>query len=91
MQTRLHLGKVSEALGIKPINLNLQVQQGEPIPLVDGAHYGTAVGMCAIYQLRPNFDMGVAYNIARINDLDDPDIRNAGLDGDAQAVLVGAR
>jgi predicted porin len=67
------------------------VQRGEPIPLGDGAQYGTAVGLSAIHQIRPNFALGMAYNIAQINDLDDPAIRAAGLDGDAQAFLLGTR
>jgi len=91
LQTRLHVGKLPEVIGIKPFNLNIQVQQGESIPLVDGAHYGTAVGLSAIQQIRPNFALGLAYNRAQISDLDDPDIRNAGLDGDAQALLLGTR
>ncbi|MCG6898481.1 MAG: porin [Gammaproteobacteria bacterium] len=91
IQTRLQIGKLSKVLGIKPFNLNLQVQQGEPIPLVDGEHYGTAVGLSAIHHIRPEFSLGIAYNIAEIKDLDDPDIRLAGLDGNAQAILVGTR
>ena len=91
IQTRLHLGKLPERIGIKPFNLNIQVQQGEPIPLVDGAHYGTAVGLSAIHQIRPNFALGIAYNRAEINNLDDNNVRDAGLDGDAQALLVGTR
>lgn len=91
IQTRLHIGKLPEVIGIKPFNLNLQVQHGEPIPLVDGAHYGTAVGLSAIHQIDPDFALGIAYNIAEINDLDDPAIRAAGLDGNAQAILLGTR
>jgi len=91
VQTRLHLGKLPEIIGIKPFNLNLQVQHGEPIPLVDGEHYGTAVGLSAIHQIRPDLALGIAYNIAEINDLDNPAIRDAGLDGNAQAMLVGTR
>ena len=91
IQTRLHMGKLPEVIGIKPFNLNLQVQQGEPIPLVDGEHYGTALGLSAIHQVRPEFSLGIAYNIAEIKDLDEPGIRLAGLDGNAQAMLVGTR
>ena len=91
LQTRLHFGKLSERLGIKPFNVNLQIQQGEPIPLVDGAQYGTAVGLSGIYKLKSDLSLGIAYNIAQINNLDDSNIRNAGLDGDAQAFLVGLR
>jgi len=91
LQTRLHFGKLPELIGIKPFNVNFQLQQGEPIPLVDGAHYGTAVGLSAIHQIRPNFALGIAYNRAEINNLDDNNVRDAGLDGDAQALLVGTR
>jgi predicted porin len=91
IQTRLHIGKLPEGIGIKPFNLNLQVQQGQPIPLVDGARYGTAVGLSAIHQVRPEFSVGIAYNFAEINNLDDPAIRLAGLEGNAQAILVGTR
>jgi len=91
IQTRLHIGKLSRVLGIKPFNLNLQMQQGQPIPLVDGARYGTAVGLSGIYQVRPEFSLGIAYNIAQIKDLDEPGIRLAGLDGNAQAMLIGTR
>ena len=91
IQTRLHMGRLPEVIGIKPFNLNLQVQQGEPIPLVDGARYGTAVGLSAIQQIRPGFSLGIAYNFAEINDRDDPEIRLAGLDGNVHALLVGTR
>jgi len=91
IQTRLHFGRLPERLGIKPFNLNVQVQRDQPIPLVDGAHYGTSVGLSAVQQVRPDLALGVAYNIAKINDLDNPRIREAGLDGDAQALLVGVR
>lgn len=91
IQTRLHMGKLPEVNGIKPFNLNLQVQQGEPIPLVDGAHYGTAVGLSGIHQIRPDFSLGIAYNFAEINDRDAPAIREAGLDGNVHALLVGTR
>jgi predicted porin len=91
IQTRLHMGKLPEVIGIKPFNLNLQVQQGEPIPLVDGARYGTAVGLSGVYQMQPDFSLGIAYNFAEINDRDDPDIREAGLNGNVHALLVGTR
>ncbi len=90
LQTRLHFGKQVEQLGIKPFNLNLQVQHGEPIPLVDGEHYGTAFGLSTVYQFQSDLALGLAYNQAQITNLDDPAIQGAGLDGDAQAFLVGA-
>ena len=91
LQTRLHFGKLPELIGIKPFNVNLQLQQGESIPLVDGGHYGTAVGLSAVYNLKSDLALGLAYNYAQIKDLDDPAIRAAGLDGDAEAMIVGLR
>jgi outer membrane protein N len=91
LQTRLHFGRLTEQIGIKPLNLNLQVQHGEPIPLVDGEHYGTALGLSTVYQFKSDLALGIAYNLAQINNLDDPAIQNAGLDGDAQAILLGGR
>ena len=91
LQTRLHFGKLPELIGIKPFNVNFQLQQGEPIPLVDGAKYGTAVGLSGVYQLKSSLALGLAYNYAQIKNRDDPDVRKAGLDGDAQAFLVGTR
>ena len=91
LQTRLHFGSLPQRIGLKPFNLNMQVQEGRPIPQVDGANYGTAVGLSALYTLRTDVSMGLAYNIAEIDDLDDSKIREAGLDGDAQAMLIGVR
>ena len=91
IQTRLHFGALPQRIGLKPFNLNLQVQQNRSIPQVDGAEYGTAVGLSALYTLRSDVSLGLAYNIAEIDDLDDSRIREAGLDGDAQAMLIGVR
>jgi hypothetical protein len=91
IQTRLHFGALPQRIGLKPFNLNLQVQQNRTIPQVDGAEYGTAVGLSALYTLRSDVSLGLAYNIAEIEDLDDSRIREAGLDGDAQAMLIGVR
>ena len=73
LQTRLHFGKLPELFGIKPFNVNFQMQQGESIPLVDGAHYGTAIGLSGVYQLKSSLALGLAYNFAEIRDLDDPE------------------
>jgi predicted porin len=91
IQTRLHFGALPQRIGLKPFNLNLQVQQGRPIPQVGDAEYGSAVGLSALYTLRSDVSLGLAYNIAEIDDLDDSKVREAGLDGDAEAMLVGLR
>jgi predicted porin len=91
IQTRLHFGSLPQRIGLKPFNLNVQVQEGRPIPQADGANYGTAVGLSALYTLRTDVSLGLAYNIAEVNDLDDKNVREAGLEGDAQAMLIGVR
>jgi len=91
LQGRLFIDFLPEALPVKPFNLNVQVQHGEPIPQVDGVDYGTAFGASAILQLLNDYTLGIAYNRAKVPDPDDPRVRAAGIDGDAQAFLVGTR
>jgi hypothetical protein len=47
--------------------------------------------LSAVYQFKSDLALGIAYNRAQISNLDDPAIRNAGLEGDAQATLLGIR
>jgi len=91
LQARLSIDFLPEAWWLKPFNLNLQVQHGEPIPQVGGVHYGTAFGVSAILKLLNNSALGIAYNRAEVPNPDDPRLRAAGIDGDAHALLLGAR
>jgi outer membrane protein N len=75
----------------KPFHLNLQVQHGEPVPQVDGVDYGTAFGASAVMQTKKEYTLGIAYNRADITDEDDPVVRAAGIDGDAEAFIIGTR
>jgi len=76
----------------KPYDLNVQVQHGNAIPFGDGANYGTAVGISSVRTTQRNdFTIGMAYNHATIDLDDNPSLRDVGLSGDAQALLIGTR
>lgn len=91
LQTRFYIDFFPDALGIKPFNLNLQVQHGEPVPGIDNVNYGTTLGASAILNTQNNFTLGIAYNHADIRDLSNPAVISAGIDGDAQALVIGSR
>lgn len=91
LQTRLLIDFFPDDWWIKPFKLNLQVQHGESIPNVSGAEYGTAFGLSAILQLLNDYTVGIAYNRAQVRDTDDPRLGAAGIDDDAQALLLGTR
>lgn len=91
LQTRLLIDLFPDDWWIKPFNLNVQVQHGEPVPKLDGVDYGTAFGLSAILQLLNDYTVGIAYNRAKLRDFDDPRVRAAGIDGDAHALLLGTR
>ena len=76
---------------MKPFNLNMQFQHGEPIPDVEGVDYGTAFGVSAVLQLLNDYTVGLAYNRAEIKDRSDPNVREAGINGNAEAFLIGTR
>lgn len=90
-QTRILVDFLPERWGVEPFSLNLQVQDGERIPGMDGHRYGTTVGVSAILTTRDDFSLGVAYNHARVPNSDQAALRRRGIDGDARALAVGAR
>lgn len=79
-----------EHTGIKPFHVNVQFQYGEPIPNVDNASYDLGFGVSMIYETRNNLSIGLSYNRANISESSTA-IQNAGIDGDAQAALIGIR
>jgi predicted porin len=90
LQIKLYTSSL-KALRIKPFNLNLQYQQGQPIPHVEGKKYGKAWGASAWLESQNDFGVGIAWNQAIIDDLEDPVIRGAGISGDARALAVSFR
>ena len=91
LQTRVFVDYLPETSRVKPFNLNIQLQRDQPIPGVDGANYSNSIGLSAVLESRADFTLGVAYNLALVDDLDDPALQAAGISGDAEAFLLGAR
>ncbi len=91
LQTRAYIDFLPETWKVKPFNLNIQLQSDQPIPRVDGVNYQNAIGLSAVLESRKNFTFGIAYNRARIDDLNNPAVQAAGIRGDAEAYLLGAR
>ncbi len=91
LQTRAFIDFLPERWGVKPFNLNIQLQSDQPVPRVQGVNYENAIGVSAVLESREDYTFGVAYNRARIGDLDDAAVKAAGIVGDAQAYLIGAR
>lgn len=75
----------------KPFDLNIQVQQDNPIPFADNANYGTAVGVSAVLTTHKELTIGLAYNFAEIDLERNPGLRAIGLAGNAHAWLLGFR
>lgn len=90
LQTRMLIDFLPQRW-FKPFHLNLQVQHGEPVPQVDGVDYGTAFGASAVLNTKRGYTLGIAYNRADITDEGDPVVRGAGIDGDAEAFIIGTR
>jgi predicted porin len=76
---------------LKPLNLNLQVQHGQAIPKVPDKFYKTTIGLSSVLQSENGVGIGVAYNHANIDESDLPLLNANGIDGDATALILGAR
>ena len=90
-QTRAYMDFLPVTWDVEPFNLNVQLQNGQPIPRVEGKYYQNAIGLSAVFESSDDFTFGIAYNRAQIDDLEDPAIQAAGIQGDAEALLFGAR
>lgn len=89
VQTRIYLHK-----GIwtrkHPLNLNVQYQQGQDIPATDGLKYGSAWGFSTWVETERSLGLGFAWQHASVDyPANNPALRAAGLDGDANAYAVG--
>ncbi len=91
LQTRFMPTNISRLLRLKPVNINLQVQHGNPIPQVEDRNYGTAIGLSAQIMTTSDFSAGIAYNFADIPNNQDPVFRAAGIDGDNHAFVFGVK
>ena len=76
---------------LKPLNLNFQIQHGQPIPKAPGKNCNTTVGVSSVLANDKGQAFGLAYNHATIDSADLPELRANGIDGDATALALGAR
>jgi len=101
LQTRIQIDPSRyHAKRLKPFTLNVQFQNNQEIPSVlavedngdvQGFNYGYAAGLSALLQTRDNFNLGIAYNHADIKEEDQQALEQVGIDGDAKALLLGAK
>jgi predicted porin len=90
LQARIYTSSL-KALRIKPFNLNVQFQSGQPIPKVENRKYADAFGASAWLESQGDRGMGLAWHRSRIDNPEDPLIQQAGIDGDAQALAMAFR
>jgi len=90
LQARIYTSSL-KAFRIKPFNLNVQYQHGQPIPKVEGKNYGKAYGASAWLESQGDSGIGVAWQKSKIDYENDPVISAAGIDGDAQAFALAFR
>jgi outer membrane protein N len=76
--------------GLKPFNLHMQYQQGQPIPFGDGVNYERSYGASALFETEREFTLGIAYNRAEIPE-SQIEAGLAGIDGDAEALAIATR
>jgi len=91
LQSLAYIDFMPEKWKVNPFNLNIQFQSGQPIPGVEGVDYQYAYGLSAVLDSRKDYTLGVAYNRARIADLDNAAVQASGIKDDAEAILLGAR
>ena len=91
LQARLHIDFFPDDWNLKPFNINLQYQHGEPVPAIDNINYGKAFGISAVLNTKDDYTLGIAYNYAEIPDASNPAVLQAGIDGDVHALVIGTR
>jgi len=90
LQVRLYTSSL-KALRIKPFNLNLQYQKGQPIPHVKNRHYGQAWGASAWLESQNDYGIGIAVQHIDIENVADPLIAAVGITGNATAIATSFR
>ena len=91
IQARLWTSDFADASLLKQMTLNMQLQHGEPIPILDDYNYGTAFGVSTVMETITGMGIGIAYNRAYIDSADLPALAANGIEGDAMALAVGLR
>jgi predicted porin len=91
VQARTYVQPGRWAPWLKPFNLNLQYQAGQPIPGVDNAEFDYGIQASAFLETQREFSVGVAYSRSVIADEAPPAVAAAGISGDAQAFAMTTR
>ncbi len=90
LQARIYTSSL-KALRIKPFNLNIQYQDGRPIPQLQNRRYGRAYGASAWLETQGDHGIGLAYQRSEIDFENDTVVQGAGIDGDATAIATAFR
>ncbi len=91
LQGRFSIDTPPGGLNLKPFKLNVQVQDNEDIPHVDGATYSHSFGFSALLESNSEKVIGIAYNQAFVEEEDASALKAQGIDGDAKALVLGTR
>ena len=87
LQTKIYISPPQWA-NIQPFNLNLQYALGQPIPEVSNQDYDYSWGLSAWLENKSRVGIGLTYHRARIENLQAPQVREAGIQGDATAAAL---
>jgi predicted porin len=90
LQTRLTIDFLPERW-FEPFGINVQVQEGRPIPQTESLDYGMAAGVSTIAEFANDYFAGFALNYARVDDAGSPEARAVNLRGSAYAYTLGLR
>ena len=90
LQSRFYIDFFPDHWGIKPFNLNVQLQNNEPIPHTNSS-YGTTAGASAILTSEKDLTVGIALNWANVPGSELDDLAAYGINDDAVALLAGTR
>jgi len=82
---------IPERWHLKPFKLNVQMQDGEDIPHIEGANYSHSIGVSALLESKSERVLGIAYNQAFVEEEDASALKTQGVDGDAKALVLGTR
>ncbi|KPK07947.1 MAG: hypothetical protein AMJ64_05075 [Betaproteobacteria bacterium SG8_39] len=91
LQTRLTVDWLPGSLQFKPFDMNVQLQYDRKVPNVEGARYGLALGMSAVFKTKDDTEVGFAYNYADVRDENAPAVVASGIDGDDHALAIASR
>lgn len=91
LQSRGLVNVVKAISALRPLNINYQVQHGQPIPTIPDKNYKTTIGLSSVLTTDKGLGIGLALNYANIDSADLPALSANGIDGDATALILGVR